>query len=85
MFNFQDRGQGINHAIADVALYLDALQRVQAGETTLSKAIDAYDKEVVERGGAEVRLSNQNTEMLHCWEKLMESPIAKRGLAMGKS
>lgn len=83
MPKYPDRGQGLQHVIADVAHYVRALQRVQAGETTLSEAIDAYDTEVIARGGAEVRMSYQNTQMLHHWETLMESPLMRQGTKKG--
>lgn len=34
-----------------------------------------------ERAGTEVRLSSENTKMVHVWEKVLESPIMKHGLA----
>lgn len=34
-----------------------------------------------ERAGTEVRLSGENTKMVHAWEKVLESPLMKHGLA----
>ncbi|KIW90881.1 uncharacterized protein Z519_08664 [Cladophialophora bantiana CBS 173.52] len=73
------RGQGLNHGIADarslVLKYKDAL----AGITTFEEAAAAYQAELVDRAGEEVRLSKENTEMLHDWERMAKSPIMQRG------
>lgn len=56
----------MQHVITNVAIYLDALQQVEAWRTTLSEAIDTYDEEATAPRGA---------EMLHQWEKSMKSPL----------
>ena len=34
---------------------------------------------MIARGGEDVRLSEMNTEMVHQWDKLMQSPLFQRG------
>lgn len=34
---------------------------------------------MIARGGEEVRLSEMNTEMVHQWDKLMQSPLFQMG------
>jgi len=55
-----------------------------AGEQKQDAAIAAYEKEMIERTGAEVRISTQNTIMLHEWEKAMQSPVFRKGLDKNK-
>ncbi|KAK6365362.1 hypothetical protein LTS17_011334 [Exophiala oligosperma] len=73
------RGQGLNHGIADarslVLKYKDALE----GKTSFEEAAEAYQAELVDRAGEEVRLSKENTEMLHDWDRMANSPIMQRG------
>ena len=74
-----DRGQGLQHAIEDVAKYVAALGTVKSGQAKLKDAIDEYEAEMIARGGEEVRLSKLNTEMVHQWDKLMQSPLLQKG------
>ena len=39
-----------------------------------------YENEMIERGGREAKLSKVNTEMVHQWDTLMESPMIKMGM-----
>ncbi|KAL9073115.1 MAG: hypothetical protein Q9161_003169 [Pseudevernia consocians] len=73
------RGQGLQHAIEDVAKYVAALATVKSGQAKLKDAIDEYETEMIARGGEEVRLSKLNTEMVHQWDKLMQSPLLQKG------
>jgi 2-polyprenyl-6-methoxyphenol hydroxylase-like FAD-dependent oxidoreductase len=74
------RGQGLNHSITDAAKLTDAIQSFRGGATDQKTAIDAYEKEMKLRAGAEVQMSTQNTIMLHSWEKAMQSPVFQKGL-----
>jgi len=38
------------------------------------------EEEMVRRGGEEARLSTENTVFLHDWEKVMASPLMRKGL-----
>lgn len=75
------RGQGLNHAICDAGYFVDAMQKVATGASSLKDAIVAYSAEVVRRGADEVLISTQNAHMMLNWDQLMESPIMKRSLA----
>ncbi|KAK7512472.1 monooxygenase [Phyllosticta citriasiana] len=73
------RGQGLNHCIADASKLKHCIKAAAIdGAQTWAEAINAYEQEVVERGGDEVRTSMQNTEMLHDWARVVQSPLFKR-------
>lgn len=74
------RGQGLNHSITDAAKLCDALKAAKTGQISQKEAIDKYEKEMKERAGAEVKISSQNTLMLHSWERAMQSPVFRQGL-----
>lgn len=74
------RGQGLNHSITDAAKICDAIKASRNGQMPQKQAMDQYEKEMKERSGAEVRMSTQNTLMLHSWEKAMQSPLFRNGL-----
>jgi 2-polyprenyl-6-methoxyphenol hydroxylase-like FAD-dependent oxidoreductase len=75
------RGQGLNHAICDVANLSSALYKVQQGELSLNDAISGYDSEMVKRGGDEVEEALLNTKMVHDWNSLMQSPLMSKSVA----
>lgn len=75
-----DRGQGLNHAICDVSNLVGAIQSAIKGTASMKDAITSYDREIVERGGAEVLISKQNATMMLNWDQLMDSPMMKRSL-----
>jgi 2-polyprenyl-6-methoxyphenol hydroxylase-like FAD-dependent oxidoreductase len=75
------RGQGLNHSITDAGKLRDALVSIANGSA--GEAISAYETEMIERGGTEVRDGIANTTLLHDWEKVKESPLFRKG--MGKS
>lgn len=74
------RGQGLNHAICDAGYFVDAIQKVVTGTSSLKDAVASYSAEVVRRGADEVSISTQNAHMMLNWDQLMESPIMKRSL-----
>ncbi|KAL8816920.1 MAG: hypothetical protein Q9223_004149 [Gallowayella weberi] len=78
------RGQGLNHAITDSSKLCTAIANVwRDGEVTMmakAGAVDEYEAEMIQRGGEEVRLGEMNTKMLHDWDKVLQSPVLKRGL-----
>ena len=43
-------------------------------------AIDAYDKEVLERGTLETDISLRQSIAIHDWDKLMQSPLMNIGM-----
>ena len=79
-FLLTDRGQGLNHAITDAAKYIATLGAVVSGHESLISGIGAYESEMIARGGEEVRLSKVNTEMVHDWDRLVQSPLFKMGI-----
>jgi len=74
------RGQGLNNALQDSANYVAALKTVIGGEVGLKDAMDAYDKEVLERGTREMGISLKQTFFIHNWETLMQSPMVRMGM-----
>jgi 2-polyprenyl-6-methoxyphenol hydroxylase-like FAD-dependent oxidoreductase len=74
------RGQGLNHSITDAAKLVTAITEFWHDETKHAEAIEMYEKEVKERAGMEVRVGTANTEALHDWEKVKQSPLFKKGL-----
>jgi 2-polyprenyl-6-methoxyphenol hydroxylase-like FAD-dependent oxidoreductase len=77
------RGQGLNHSISDAAKLVEAVKSVVNGSKTQKDAIAAYEMEMKERAGAEVRVSSRNTAMLHNWEEALQSPVMRKGLKKG--
>jgi 2-polyprenyl-6-methoxyphenol hydroxylase-like FAD-dependent oxidoreductase len=73
------RGQGLNHGIADARSFVLKYKDAVDGKMSFEEAANAYRDELVDRAGEEVRLSKENTEMLHDWERMANSPIMQRG------
>ncbi|KAK5090649.1 hypothetical protein LTR05_000824 [Lithohypha guttulata] len=73
------RGQGLNHGIADAASLTKLLAAVKDGSKSQEAAIEEYVDEMVPRAGEEVKMSIVNTEMLHDFEKMTNSPFFKKG------
>lgn len=73
------RGQGLNHGIADACKIVEVLEAVSGGKKALADAVQEYEDEMVKRAGEEVAVSMMNTEMMHDWPRLMESPFMQRG------
>lgn len=78
------RGQGLNNAVLDSAKFVAAMVRVRDGDVGLKEVVDGYDKEVLERGKAEMEVSLKQTRMIHDWETLMASPMVKMGMRQEK-
>lgn len=74
------RGQGLNHSVTDAAKLTEAVQQFVSGKTTRAEAISSYEEEMIARAGGEVRLSTMNTNMVHNWQKVQESPIMRSGM-----
>jgi len=73
------RGQGMNHGIADATGLVKELTAAMAGSQSVKDAVDAYQNEMIKRAGEEVGLGVANTEMLHDWSRFAQSPIMTRG------
>ena len=73
------RGQGLNHGIADATHLTKLMAAVRDGSKTQEAAIEEYVQEMVPRAGDEVKISMVNTEMFHDWDKVLSSPFFKLG------
>lgn len=73
------RGQGLNHSITDAGKLRDALVKIRNGADR-GETITAFEDEMIKRGGTEVRDGNENTKMLHDWEKVRMSPLFRKGM-----
>ncbi|KAH7109417.1 hypothetical protein B0J11DRAFT_236164 [Dendryphion nanum] len=76
------RGQGLNHSMTDAGKLRDALTKVKEGQGAM-ELITAFEDEVIGRGGKEVRDCTTNTELLHDWEKVQQSPFFTKGMKKG--
>ncbi len=56
-----ERGQGLNHCIADVATLIEA---IDPNTPNMEETIAKYQEEMVPRASDEVKLSVKNTTML---------------------
>lgn len=74
------RGQGLNHSITDAAQLTEAVKMFVSEKKSQQAAIAAYEEEMIARAGGEVRLSTVNTEMLHNWAKVLQSPVLTSGM-----
>ncbi|TVY51581.1 FAD-dependent monooxygenase cctM [Lachnellula cervina] len=74
------RGQGLNHSMADAAKLVEAL----TSEPNQIVAIQNSELEMKDRAGEEVRSSVANTTMLHDWNRVLESPLMKAGLQQNR-
>ncbi len=82
------RGQGLNHAITDASKLCAAIAGIWRHEGAMTieakaNAMKSYEDEMIKRGGEEVRLGERNTQMLHDWDKVLQSPVLKKGLKQG--
>ncbi|RDW88035.1 hypothetical protein BP6252_00067 [Coleophoma cylindrospora] len=69
------RGQGFNHAVCDVYNLVAELKKMHTEGLSLEGAVDAYTGEMVKRGGDEVEAALLNTQMVHDWDRAMQSPL----------
>ncbi|TAQ87831.1 hypothetical protein B7494_g3836 [Chlorociboria aeruginascens] len=76
------RGQGLNNAITDAADLLQRLREMKAQTPKeLAAAVKKYETELWPRGHEAVVSSLQNTNAIHDWNTMMNSPLMKSGLA----
>ena len=76
---FIERGQGMNHGIADAASLVTKLKSALTDHSSIKDAIGEYNAEMIKRAGEEVIMSKENTEMLHDWSRMMNAPIMQKG------
>lgn len=76
-----DRGQGLNNAITDAADLLQHLRNMKEPTALeLAAAVKRYEAELVLRGNEAVLASNENTNAVHNWATMMDSPLFKDGV-----
>jgi hypothetical protein len=67
----------LNNAIQDAANLVRAIKSVVLGGEDLGNTITAYEKEMIERGGAEVNLSLTQTLLSLNPDRFADSPVMK--------
>lgn len=78
------RGQGLNNCLNDAANLVAGIVAAQArqeGRVSMDEVLGAYGVEVVQRGAAEVGISAKQSIISHDWERFMDSPVVKMGVA----
>ncbi|OWO98356.1 hypothetical protein B2J93_8192 [Marssonina coronariae] len=77
-----DRGQGLNNAITDAADFLVHV-RAMASQTPseLVAAVQRYEKELWPRGHEAVLASHENTNAVHDWKTMTQSPLFTEGVS----
>ncbi|KAK6583031.1 hypothetical protein PZA11_004107 [Diplocarpon coronariae] len=76
------RGQGLNNAITDAADFLVHV-RAMASQTPseLVAAVQRYEKELWPRGHEAVLASHENTNAVHDWKTMTQSPLFTEGVS----
>ncbi|PVH89150.1 FAD/NAD(P)-binding domain-containing protein [Cadophora sp. DSE1049] len=76
------RGQGLNNAITDAADFLVHLRAMkEQAPSELAAAVKRYEAELWPRGNEAVLASHENTNAVHDWKTMMQSPLFTSGLA----
>ncbi|KAJ5528148.1 hypothetical protein N7513_012307 [Penicillium frequentans] len=73
------RAQGLNNAMEDARLYVDAMKAVVLKNESLKCSIDVYDESAFKRGKADIELSNDQMFAYHHWDRVMNGPLMKGG------
>lgn len=81
LLNFSDRGQGLNHALADVDLLVAQLIKVKTEGISVQDALVDYEKEVVARGYKAAMDSLDDADAVMTSRDLSQSRQARQGLA----
>jgi 2-polyprenyl-6-methoxyphenol hydroxylase-like FAD-dependent oxidoreductase len=55
------RGQGLNSALQNAALYVEAIEAVVSSARSLEEGVSEYDAEISERGRKEIGVPNLQT------------------------
>jgi 2-polyprenyl-6-methoxyphenol hydroxylase-like FAD-dependent oxidoreductase len=71
----------LNSAIKDASELVNQITDFVQSKKTRSEAIEAYEEEMIGRTGREVKLSGENTRMVHVWDEFMQSPIISKGFS----
>jgi hypothetical protein len=76
----------LNYAITDTAELLQQLRGMKEHTgAELAAAVKRYEVDLFERGREGVIASNENTNAVHDWATMMESPLFKDGLKRHES
>ncbi|KAJ6006717.1 hypothetical protein N7451_004661 [Penicillium sp. IBT 35674x] len=73
------RAQGLNNAMEDARLYVDAIKAVVLKNESLKCSIGVYDESAFKRGKADIELSNDQMFAYHHWDRVMNGPLMKGG------
>lgn len=77
-----DRGQGLQNAITDAVSLLQQLRDMAAPtREALADAVRKYEEELWPRGKEAVLASEENTNMVHDWDSMLQSPLFVGGMA----
>ncbi|KAK4195428.1 hypothetical protein QBC40DRAFT_289047 [Triangularia verruculosa] len=71
------RGQGLGNTIADAAEFQACLS---CSNNNLAEAVTNYEREMWVRGLEAVKVNLENTNALHDWKKVLQSPFYKAGI-----
>lgn len=73
----------MNSAFKDASELVSQIVTFLGKEKTQTRqaAVGAYEEEMIERTGNEVRLNAENTRMVHVWEEALQSPLVSKGFA----
>jgi len=74
------RAQGLNHALRSARELCGAIRVYWNGEKSQAAAMTDYEEVMKARAGEEVALTKSTTETLHDWRKVLDGPLAKRGV-----
>ncbi|KAG9246907.1 hypothetical protein BJ878DRAFT_539860 [Calycina marina] len=78
----EDRGQGLNNAITDAAELLVQLRAMKSHtHDELATAVKRYETDLWPRGNEAVLASLENTNAVHDWANVLQSPLFTAGLA----
>lgn len=73
------RGQGLNNCIRDAKELVTRIVRHTQGEIVLPEAVSESEREMIDRGSAEVKTSMEQSLKCHNWETFKDSPVMKIG------
>ncbi|KAJ5887310.1 hypothetical protein N7504_011357 [Penicillium tannophilum] len=73
------RAAGLNNAMEDARLYVDAIKAVVHKNESLRCSIDVYDGSAFKRGKADIESSNDQMFAYHHWDVVMNGPLMKGG------
>ncbi|KAJ5674770.1 uncharacterized protein N7477_004704 [Penicillium maclennaniae] len=73
------RAQGLNNAVEDARLYVDAIRGVCHKNKDFRASISAYDESAFRRGKADIAVSNDQMFAYHYRESVMNGPLMRNG------